>query len=166
MLLARENYRGATITAAAVLAANLLLPAHHVIVTFSVPIRSLAYEIQRFSEPPAELDPRYHYLTGSARLRQNDFVGARSHFDQALQLEPRHANALFGRAQVFLAIGDSTSALRDVEKVLRVAPKKWPSRKHAQEILVQLQARLLENGAFRSDQALLVDWDWRAAMTP
>jgi tetratricopeptide (TPR) repeat protein len=104
----------------ALAAANLLLPASHVIYQFSVPIESARREIDRWNHPPDFLDPDYYVKLGGGAMNAHNLADARRSFDIALKLDPRHAGALMNRAWLNIDTEDIAAAVRDADAAVSV----------------------------------------------
>jgi tetratricopeptide (TPR) repeat protein len=107
---------------AAVLAANLLLPAQHVIWPFTVPIRYLYAEMDRYRVPPPEFQPGAHAALGNSMRDKGDRTNARKHYDVAIALDPKSASAYAGRAALNLDEGNLPAALSDANSALGLQP--------------------------------------------
>ena len=58
----------------AVLAANLILPAQHVLWPFAIPIRYFYTEIDHYRNPPPDLVPDTYYKLGKSMRDQGSFL--------------------------------------------------------------------------------------------
>jgi hypothetical protein len=105
-----------------VLAANLLLPAEHVVWPFKIPIRYLYTQFDAYRNPPLELRPETYADIGTTMLQQRDRAGAHRAFDTAIRLDKQFAPGYVGRAALHLVEGDAAAALADAETALRLQP--------------------------------------------
>jgi len=106
----------------AILVANLLLPASHVVWTFKRPLRYLYVEIDEYLHPPQIVDPVAYVQRGDAIMRSGNLALARRCFEVALRLNRDFAPAHVGLAKVRLQGGDTTGATSDLECALRLRP--------------------------------------------
>lgn len=65
-------------------------------------------------------DPKLLVLAGWARYRNDEFTEALALYDRALAIKPRFPAALLGKAQQYLALGDSAAACGCYEAVLEM----------------------------------------------
>ncbi len=70
-------------------------------------------------EPP---DPETLYLAATARQYQHDFSGALGLLDQAIELDPRHVNALLTRATLKVVQGRIGDAVADCARLSQLRP--------------------------------------------
>ena len=103
--------------------ANLLLPASHVIWSFTVPISSLPTEIHRWRNPPPFLAATDSIRRGKALLEQGKFREARECFDAAIRLDDKIAKFYLERAAANIRLADASGAAADVEAALRLEPE-------------------------------------------
>jgi tetratricopeptide (TPR) repeat protein len=103
-----------------VLAANLLLPAAHVVWPFHISIRYLYAQFDACDSPPSELQPQKYVEMGKARLRRGNRKTALEAFEDALRLDKDFVPAYVGRASLRLISGDQAAALEDAETALRL----------------------------------------------
>ncbi|MBV8780125.1 MAG: tetratricopeptide repeat protein, partial [Phycisphaerae bacterium] len=106
----------------AILAINLLTPASNVISLFTEPIYYLYTEIDRFENPPPDLNPLAYVQQGEALLNQNHMDDAKPLFEAALTLDPENVPALTDRAALYFRQNDLERATADVDTAARIAP--------------------------------------------
>lgn len=81
--------------------------------------RALDEASQRVAKNPR--DAEAFIRRGELRSIINDFAGARSDFEKAIQITPKSAEAYRGRGFISLITNDAKSALADFEKALELA---------------------------------------------
>jgi hypothetical protein len=106
----------------AILAANLLLPASHVVWTFTNPIRSLYAGIDAYRHPPRVVDPAQHTRLGDKLVQEGNPQSARGWYEVAIRLDQGFAPAYVGRATARFLEGDRQGAAADLETALRLQP--------------------------------------------
>ncbi|QUS40801.1 tetratricopeptide repeat protein [Tardiphaga alba] len=74
---------------------------------------------------------------GYAYLRLKDYTAAIADFDLALELRPRHINALKWRALAFERVGNTERALRDYEAALAMTPADKMIAKRIEDLRAQ-----------------------------
>lgn len=113
---------GARYALPVVLAANLLLPASHVIWHFSVDLRYLYTEIDNLQKPPRELQPDTYFGMAKELREGGDLAGAEWAYDVAIRLDDKFAQAYAGRASLRLQKGNVDAGLADLETALQLKP--------------------------------------------
>ncbi len=106
----------------AILVANLLLPASHEIWHFSVDIRYLYTEMDRFQNPPRELQADTYFGMAKEMREQGDRSGAAWAYDMAIRLDGTFAQAYAGRASIRIEQGNVDEGLADLETALQLKP--------------------------------------------
>jgi hypothetical protein len=106
----------------AILAANLLLPAAHVVWPFTINIRYLYDEIDNYRNPPRELQADTYFQMAKEMREQGNRVGAEWGYSIAIQLDRRFAEAYAGRASIRLEQGKIDEGVADLEKSLQLKP--------------------------------------------
>lgn len=106
----------------AILAANLLLPAAHVVWPFTINIRYLYSELDNYRNPPGELQAETYFKMAKDMLAQGNRAGALWGYDLAIRLDRDFPQAYAGRAAVRLEIGEIDQALADLESALQRKP--------------------------------------------
>lgn len=71
---------------------------------------------------PQRLTANDFYFRGNDRLDLGDKAGALNDFESALLLEPRMAQALFGRARALTLLGRFDDAMRSLDEAQRLIP--------------------------------------------
>lgn len=71
----------------------------------------------------SQYHPAVLVVRGFLRFRQDDMVGAMEDFERALQREPNHAGALYGRATVAARNGQNEIAAADLARSLEINPR-------------------------------------------
>jgi hypothetical protein len=104
----------------AVLAANLLLPAAHVMWNLRIPIHY--FPAVRAESTPWFLDPEVYTKEGKAYLQKGKFPDASRAFDTALRLNDRFVPAYVLRAVQQLQQDDLIGALKDIRAAVSLAP--------------------------------------------
>jgi len=107
---------------AAILAANLLLPANHVMWGLTFPIRGLPAEIDRWNNPPQPLAVARLIRLGNSLLERREFAQARDAFTAVIRLDESAWGARLRRALASAALRDIDGANADVDAVLRIQP--------------------------------------------
>ncbi|NJM87174.1 MAG: tetratricopeptide repeat protein [Hydrococcus sp. RU_2_2] len=59
---------------------------------------------------------------GIAKLAEEAFEIALENFDRALQINPRHAGALYNRARTYVNLGDAAKAIQDFDRLIETVP--------------------------------------------
>lgn len=75
---------------------------------------------------PAETVPgtaRVYYNRGVFGAKRGELKAAIADFDQALQADPRYADALKGRAFAYMKLGDYVTAMKDAQALISLDPK-------------------------------------------
>jgi hypothetical protein len=104
-------------------AANLLLPAEHVLTKIKIPIRYLYAQIDRLNNPPPFLQAEF-YLNHGIQYVQQDQLGQALHFfTLAIQLDPRNAQAHNNRGVVYARWGEREKAEADYDAALALNPR-------------------------------------------
>jgi tetratricopeptide (TPR) repeat protein len=104
----------------AVLAANLLLPAAHVMWNLRIPIYYL--HAVRALKTPSFLDPQVYLQKGQASLEQGKLAEATTAFETALKLNDRFAPAVVYRALTRMRQDDLIGASQDAQLALTLEP--------------------------------------------
>ncbi len=104
------------------LAANLLLPAQHVIATFKVPIFYLYHELDSLRKPPPYLDPVALANEGVKLYQQGKLTEAKRALDSSIQLGPRLPEAYLCRAVVLIDSHDLDAARKDLDQAVALKP--------------------------------------------
>ena len=148
----------------AVLAANLVLPAGHVVWSFTIPIRSALTEIDNYRHPPVMLRPVAYIRRARNELRRGRLNVAEQYYEAALRLDSTSAVAYVGRASVRFRRDDSAGALRDIETALTI------ERAMPEALLLRGEIRVEQgsNEAAMEDLRTALDaapprWEHRAA---
>ena len=105
-----------------VAAANLLLPATHVLTAFKVPIFYLYTEIDRWQNPPACLNPIAYVKNGVQLANQKKYDLAEPWYDNALKLDAAFGAAYAARAFTRLKLGHLEGAVQDAEQAVSCNP--------------------------------------------
>lgn len=103
-------------------AANLLLPASHVVWSFKSPILYLPAQLDEWRNPPEFLQPLAYVQRGQALMTQGKPAEAQRDFDTAIRLDGNFVEAYLRRAVVRIKEGDLNGAAADVETALRIEP--------------------------------------------
>jgi nitrite reductase (NADH) large subunit len=69
------------------------------------------------------LDANGYYRRGQELARNGDFVQAIRNFDEAIRLDPKHADAFNNRCWAHAIVGDLQAALSDCDRALRLQPR-------------------------------------------
>ncbi len=104
-------------------ALNLLFPAKHIVADSGAPILYLHREIERWGNPPPEVDPDALVSYAEAYRAQGRAKLARAYLDAALAINGRHGEALRGRAELNLTEGNVEAAATDLGRALDAAPR-------------------------------------------
>jgi putative PEP-CTERM system TPR-repeat lipoprotein len=111
-----------------------------------VPVRLRARELREATaaaERALALEPasaEAHYLRGTIAHLQGDAQAALERYARALQLEPVHIEALVSRAGLLIDRGRHADAQRDVDALLRAAPRD-PRGAYLQSLLAERAGR-------------------------
>lgn len=84
-----------------------------------------ALEVLQVGLQQAPKDPAVLALAGNLYLQGNEFAKAGKYFDQAATLDPKSAGARTGRALSRLGIGETDSALADLESAIQLDSEKY-----------------------------------------
>lgn len=103
--------------------ANLLLPGAHVFTTDREPILYLYAEIERWSNPPAEVDPRTFVNLAAAYANQQKLAEAETCLDAAIALDSAYCPARVQRIIFYLNSGRVQQAEADAAEGLRRCPR-------------------------------------------
>ncbi len=106
--------------APALLAANLLLPAHHVMWTVDWRLDWLKGEIDKWRDPPNIFAAVEYVQQARQMIKENRLAEARQLFDAALATESNYPQAFVERAVLRLNGGDLAGAEADVEDAIRL----------------------------------------------
>ena len=79
----------------------------------------LVFQVQ---EPPPQKTAKELFDSGLVRLQKQDYDGAIADMTKVIEMDPRHADAIFIRGQCFYLKGDREKALLDYDKVIELAP--------------------------------------------
>ncbi len=131
----------------ALLAANLLLPASHVVWSRTFPVHSLPTEIAYYQTPPDWVFAPEHFRRGNELLSVGRAKEAREEFSEAIRLEARWTTPHVQRAVASMRLGDIESARQDLEAVLQADPECYDA----------LLLRALLPGANRDTKATMAD---------
>jgi tetratricopeptide (TPR) repeat protein len=138
ILLSRRDWRTCRIILILALGGALAMPAEHVVASFTIPIRSLAQEIQDFRSPPLYLSAAGYTMRGLNRARRQDAAGALADFSTALRLDPLYYEAQYCRGLLYQRQGDRARAAADLRAVLAHAPADWRLRAQAEAGVLQV----------------------------
>jgi len=103
-------------------ALNLMVPAEHVVASWTEPIRPFPVEIDHARHPPPALDPLYYIQAAAALNDRGDARGAIDYLDVALQLDPRQAAAYAHRAVAYYRRGRLERARADADRAVALRP--------------------------------------------
>jgi len=145
--LAERTGARARLALGALLAANLLLPASHVVWSRTFPVRSLPTEIAYYRTPPDWIYAPEHFRRGNTLLSAGRAKEAREEFSEAIRLEGRWTAPHVQRAVASLRLGDIESSRQDLEAVLQADPECYDA----------LLLRALLPGAGRDVKATMAD---------
>jgi Tfp pilus assembly protein PilF len=106
----------------AVLAANLILPAQHVLWPFVIPIRYLYTSMDGYRDPPDALRPETYFELGKTMRKEGNRPGAEWGFEMTLRLDKNFADAYAARASMRLEQGNMVDAQSDLDTALRLKP--------------------------------------------
>jgi hypothetical protein len=106
----------------AVLAANLALPANHVMWGLRIPIHGLPAEIEQWNDPPYPLIVARLSREGSEYFERRQYAEARDVFTQVLALDESAHLCRLKRAFASAALRDLDDARADVELLLDIEP--------------------------------------------
>lgn len=81
-----------------------------------------------------------HYQRGALAHVRGDLGAALAAYGQALQRDPRHAEALIARAGIHADIGRNAEAARDLDEVLRMLPRE-PRANYLRAVLAQREGK-------------------------
>jgi tetratricopeptide (TPR) repeat protein len=110
-------------------------------------------------------NPDVNYLWGIYCSIINDWAGAKSYWDKAIQIYPHHSFSLSALAQVSLRNGDLPSAISYFERAVEAEPSSWRYRQHLAQAYLQNQdykqaqthaAKAIELGKDRAGGAQLI----------
>lgn len=111
-----------TLTLAAILGLNLVLPVQHTITTFDIKIRALPHEWQQLQNPPLVLDAEKNLIVGEEHAKRGQYPAALKSLTWAIKLDPRLAKAFLARGRVLETVKRPDLALIDYRKALQHAP--------------------------------------------
>jgi tetratricopeptide (TPR) repeat protein len=110
-------------------------------------------------------NPDVNYLWGIYCSLVNDWVGAKSYWDKAIQIYPRHSFSLSALAQLSLRSGDLPSAIGYFERAAEAEPSSWRYQQLLAQAYLQNQdykqaqthaAKAIELGKDRAGGAQLI----------
>jgi tetratricopeptide (TPR) repeat protein len=110
-------------------------------------------------------NPDVSYLWGMYYLQSKDIVKAKSFWEQAVQIYPRHAFALAALSQLALQRGDSPAAIDYLARAVEADPSSWRFQERLAEAYLQHQEydqaqkhaeHAIELGKERATQAPLI----------
>jgi len=110
----------------ALLAANLLLPAKHVVLSFDQPILYFYAEWNAYQQADRQFfffNPDFYIQRGMALAQQKKLPAALAEFETALRLDPQNAAVFANRGVVYAEGGDLSAAQADFERAIRMQPK-------------------------------------------
>ncbi len=146
-------------------ALNLVFPAKHIVADSGAPILYLHREIERWDNPPFEVDPDALASHAEAHRAQGRAKLARAYFDAALGINGEHGEALRGRAELNLTEGNVEAAAADLGRALDAAPRDPDLLRIAARIFLASDAREKAAEALRAALASTAEtWPHRAAV--
>jgi hypothetical protein len=113
----------------------------------------------------APANPDVNYLWGMYYLQRKDLVKAKSYWEKAIQIYPRHAFSLAALSQLALERGDSPAAIDYLGRAVEAAPSSWRFQERLAEAYLQHQEyeqaqkhaeHAIELGKDRATQAPLI----------
>ena len=124
LLLLRDRPRFGRVALYTAVAANLLLPASHVLWYFEtpIPIGNLYSELKRLENPPQEVNARYHLSIGIRYSDEGETDKALHYFDNAVKLDLSLPDARVYRGLISLQRSNLSAARSDIEKAIEIAP--------------------------------------------
>jgi tetratricopeptide (TPR) repeat protein len=84
-------------------------------------------------------NPDVSYLWGMYYLQSKDMAKAKSSWEQAVQIYPRHAFALAALSQLALERGDSPAAIDYLKRAVEADPSSWRFQERLAEAYLQHQ---------------------------
>jgi thioredoxin-like negative regulator of GroEL len=87
----------------------------------------------------APANPDVNYLWGMYYLQRKDSVKAKSYWEKAIQIYPRHAFSLAALSQLALERGDSPAAIDYLGRAVEAAPSSWRFQERLAEAYLQHQ---------------------------
>jgi hypothetical protein len=112
-------------------AANLLLPARHVVTSNPVsriPIFYLHTELAQLSQPPDQFNPKAYNALGVQAMQAQKIQEAYHAFTTALGLDPGYAPALVNRGVLLYNHQQKAPALADFDRAVALDPQLWDAR--------------------------------------
>jgi len=106
----------------ALAAFNLVVPASHVVSSFTIPIFYWPYEMTRYQNPPPEVNPVFYNQQGIIAWQNKKPNDALQFFSEAVELNPDFAPAYYNRGLVSQSQGDNFSAETDVRRAVEINP--------------------------------------------
>jgi tetratricopeptide (TPR) repeat protein len=109
--------------------------------------------------PPGYAISRHYYKLGQTCGEAGDHVGAIRHLTEAIQADPRYADAYYVRGLAHEAAGDFLAAIADFNYVLRLAPRviqkrKWEGARMGIDIdLARVHAQIATEALAKGDNA-------------
>ncbi|MCC6579756.1 MAG: tetratricopeptide repeat protein [Phycisphaeraceae bacterium] len=107
---------------AAILAAQLALPACHYVASFQIPVRTLAHEISQWRRSSTQDEVNYFMRQGLSLGDAGRWEQAEQAFAMALRLNPRHAPAWLHVGRIAQRQGRLPQALTRLNKAVELAP--------------------------------------------
>lgn len=104
-------------------AANLLLPASHVLWTFKEPVYYVYHEWYRWQNPPADLTPQYYMQEAMDASQGGDLKQAAHLLSNAIALDRGFAPSYVGRAAIAMERGHLEQAGFDLAMALELDPR-------------------------------------------
>jgi len=136
MMLTSWHPAGSRSVLSAVLLANLLLPATHVVTSFKLPVYYLYHELAEWRDPPACVNPVAYVNEGVKLLNGGRHADAKHFFDNAIHLNHQLPEAFLGRGVANLGIQDFASARLDLEQALQLRPQ-WIEALHFYDLALE-----------------------------
>jgi hypothetical protein len=107
----------------AVMLANLLLPATHVVLGFKLPVYYFYHELAEWRNPPAFVNPVAYANEGLRLIGAGKVKEAKHFLDIAIHLNPNLPEAYFGRGVASLNSQDFAAARWDLDQALQLHPR-------------------------------------------
>lgn len=123
LLLSATSPRAGRIVFPVLAAANLLLPAAHVVWSFTLPIASARKEWAAWREPPWFVNPVAYTNIAGQMLHAGRLSEARHFFENAIRLNPNQVEAHVGRGMANAAMHHPAEAYRDFQRALTLRPR-------------------------------------------
>ena len=122
-ILFRRSFPSEKLTASWLLAGlAVVLPAHHVVSDFIIPVESLWTELRRLDNPPQQFSPNTYLQMASGNTHSGDSQKLDQLLSVALRLSPGNAETLNQAAVILASAGRMQEARSKLDEAIQIAP--------------------------------------------